>query len=202
MQSMSILEFARLVIDALQAAHVEYLLGGSLALVAWGEPRSTLDVDLVISLPGNRIKELSWELEKRQMLVPPEILLDLLIQPEGDLPVNAIHLDSGHKAELFLLKSGDEFRKSALARRRLVDVGQPLGEVYVHAPEDLILNKVHYYALSHQPKHIRDIAGILVVARNEIDWTYFTKWAKHLNLLPVWLEVKQEVDEYLSQRKG
>lgn len=70
MQSMSILEFARLVIDALQAAHVEYLLGGSLALVAWGEPRSTLDVDLVISLPGNRIKELSWELEKRQMLVP------------------------------------------------------------------------------------------------------------------------------------
>ena len=125
----------------------------------------------------------------------------------GDLadrsPVSYTHLDvykrqSGHKAELFLLKSGDEFRKSALARRRLVDVGQPLGEVYVHAPEDLILNKVHYYALSHQPKHIRDIAGILVVARDEIDWAYFTKWAKHLNLLPVWLEVKQEVDEYLS----
>ena len=40
---MSILEFARLVIDALEATGIDYLLGGSLALIAWGEPRSTLD---------------------------------------------------------------------------------------------------------------------------------------------------------------
>ncbi len=202
MKNMSILEFARLVIDALEATGIDYLLGGSLALIAWGEPRSTLDVDIVISLPGERIRELSRELEKRQMLVPPEILLDLLIQPEGDLPVNAIHLESGHKAELFLLRTGDAFRQSALARRRLIDIGEPLGEVFVHAPEDLMLNKVHYYALSRQPKHVRDIASILVVARDQIDWTYFTKWARRLDLLDVWLEVKREVDEFLKQSKG
>lgn len=202
MKNISILEFARLVIDALEATGIDYLLGGSLALIAWGEPRSTLDVDIVISLPGERIRDLSRELEKRQMLVPPEILLDLLIQPEGDLPVNAIHLDSGHKVELFLLRTGDAFRQSALARRRLIDIGEPLGEVFVHAPEDLMLNKVHYYALSRQPKHVRDIASILVVARDQIDWTYFTKWARQLDLLDVWLEVKREVDEYLKQSKG
>lgn len=202
MKNISILEFARLVIDALEATGIDYLLGGSLALIAWGEPRSTLDVDIVISLPGERIRDLSRELEKRQMLVPPEILLDLLIQPEGDLPVYAIHLDSGHKVELFLLRTGDAFRQSALARRRLVDIGEPLGEVFVHAPEDLMLNKIHYYALSRQPKHIRDIASILVVARDQIDWTYFTKWARQLDLLDVWLEVKREVDEYLKQSKG
>lgn len=202
MQSMSILEFARLVIDALEAADIDYMLGGSLALIAWGEPRSTMDVDIVISLPGDRIRDLSGELEKRQMPVPPEILLDLLIQPEGDLPINAIHLDSGYKAELFLLRVGDTFRQSALSRRRLIDIGEPLGEIFVHAPEDLILNKVHYYALSRQPKHVRDIASILVVARDQIDWAYFTKWARQLDLLAVWLEVKREADEYLNQNKG
>ena len=56
MKNMSILEFARLVIDALEATGIDYLLGGSLALIAWGEPRSTLDVDIVISLPGERIR--------------------------------------------------------------------------------------------------------------------------------------------------
>ena len=65
-----------------------------------------------------------------------------------------------------------------------------------------MLNKVHYYALSRQPKHVRDIASILVVARDQIDWTYFTKWARQLDLLDVWLEVKREVDEYLKQSKG
>ncbi len=195
----SILRFARLVLDALDAAQIEYMLGGSLALIAWGEPRSTVDVDIVVSLSVNQIYKLSQELETRQMLVPPDILLDLLLLSEGDLPVNAIHLDTGYKAELFLLRTGDSFRLSSLSRRREVDLGEPLGEVFVHAPEDLILNKVHYFGLSRQTKHIRDIAGILVISEELIDWEYFQKWVRELDLAPVWLEVKREVDNLLKR---
>jgi len=72
----------------------------------------------------------------------------VLTEPEGDLPINAIHMSSGFKAELFLLRDGDVYRKIALSRRKLVDLGQPIGKVYVHAPEDLIINKVHYYSYS------------------------------------------------------
>jgi len=192
-----ILTFARLVIDALDAVAIEYMLGGSLALYAWGEPRTTRDCDVVIDMPGGRIRALSAELKQRRMLVPPEILLDLLLAPEGDLPVNAIHLDSGYKAELFLLRPGDTFRASALARRRLVDLGAPLGEVYVHAPEDLILNKVHYYSLSQQTKHVRDIASILAISESEIDWTYFHAWAARLELVAVWQEIRSAADALL-----
>ncbi|MBL7065902.1 MAG: hypothetical protein ISS49_17130, partial [Anaerolineae bacterium] len=46
---------------------------------------------------------------------------------------------------IFLLRPGDVYRQTAFARRRLVDLAPPLGEVYVHAPEDLILNKLHYF---------------------------------------------------------
>src|SRR5262245_21944595 len=102
------LEFARLVLDALESAQITYLIGGAVALWAWGEPRTTQDFDLVIHLTPERVYDLSRELETRRMLVPPDILLDLLIQSEADLPVNAIHLDSGYKAELFLLRDADD----------------------------------------------------------------------------------------------
>lgn len=192
-EQLSFVAFARLVVDALEASEITYLIGGAVAVWAWGEPRSTQDFDLVIHLPGTRIRRLSQELEQRRMLVPPDILVDLLIQPEGDLPVNAIHLDAGYKAELFLLRPGDDFRLSALERRQLVDLGSPLNQVYVHAPDDLILNKVHYYSISRQSKHIRDIASIVVSPDVPIDWKYFDGWLKLLKLEETWQEVSTKV---------
>ncbi|MBK8050374.1 MAG: hypothetical protein IPK16_26680 [Anaerolineales bacterium] len=194
----SILAFARLVIDALEAAQIDYLLDGALALIAWGEPRTTENCDFVIHLIDQRIRQLSIELDKRRMPVPPDILLDLLIVLEPDLPVNLIHLDSGYKAQLLLLRPNDLFRASSLARKRLVDLGEPLGAVFVHAPEDLMLNKILYYGLSQQTKHVRDIASIVAVSRDEIDWGYFDQWISRLNLESIWAEMKLEVDRLLG----
>lgn len=192
-QQMGLIDFARLVIDALEEAEVEYMIAGSLALAAWAEARSTQDVDLVVSIPFENVPALSEELEKRDMLVPVEIILDLLVQPAGDLPINAIHLYTGYKAELFMLRPGDLFRQTALARRRLVDLGPPLGEVYVHAPEDLILNKLRYFSLSHQPKHTRDIAGMRLALGDELDLEYLESWAARLGLLGLWREIVGEI---------
>jgi len=191
-------EFARLVLDALEAADVEYLIGGSVALWAWGEVRTTQDFDLVVDLPVERIYNFSKELERRNMLVPPDIMVDLLIQPEGDLPINAMHTPSGYKAELFLLRPGDIFRKNALIRRKLVDLGPLLEQVYVHAPEDLILNKIYYYSISQQSKHIRDIASIFGYSRDLIDDDYLATWVDTLELGVTWQEIQEEISTLLS----
>jgi hypothetical protein len=39
----------------------------------------------------------------------------------------------------------------------------------VHSPEDLILNKLHYFAISRQPKHVRDIVSILYTLEPELE---------------------------------
>jgi hypothetical protein len=69
--SLAFVDFARLVLDAIEAPELEYLIGGAVAVWAWGEVRSTQDFDLVVHVPGPKIMQLSQELEKRGMLVPP-----------------------------------------------------------------------------------------------------------------------------------
>jgi hypothetical protein len=189
-KKLSFPEFTRLVVDALEAAQIDYMIGGSVALAAWAEPRTTVDIDLVINLPYEQVYALSQQLIQREMLVPFDVLLDLLLQEEGDQPVHAIHVTTGFKAELFLLRPSDSFRATALSHRLLVDLGEPLGQVYVQSPEDLIIYKVRYYQISNQTKHVRDIQSILTVMRDELDFAYIQHWINHFNLSSAWNEVQ------------
>ena len=75
----------------------------------------------------------------------------------------------------------------------MVDFGPPLGQAYVHSPEDLILNKLKYYAISQQTKHIRDIASIIRSMGEELDDAYINQWARQLALTTIWREVQQQI---------
>jgi len=182
-------DFVRLVLEALEAAQVEYLIGGAVAAWAWGEPRATFDLDLVINLPFEAVTQLSAELEKRDMLVPAEIIRAAILEDRADIPINAIHSYSGYKADLYLLRPGDELRSSAFARRIKVELSPQLGEVYLHSPEDLIIYKLWYYSLSQQTKHLRDITAIVITLGDELDFNYIEIWASRKGLSTLWQEL-------------
>jgi len=185
--------FLKLVIEALEAARVDYLIGGAIAEWAWGEPRATQDLDLVVKIPIKSVNKLSKELEKRDMLIPAEIILDNILEDRADIPINAIHMYSGLKADLYPVRDGDELRQSAFQRRQLVDYGPPIGKVYIHSPEDLILYKLIYFGLSQQSKHSRDIAAILKSKKNELDLEYIEGWVTRLGLTSLWNEMLDNV---------
>jgi len=182
--------FLKLVIEALEAAGVEYLIGGAIAEWAWGEPRATQDLDLVVKIPIKAVNKLSKELEKRDMLIPAKIILDSILEDRADIPINAIHMYSGLKADLYPVREGDELRQSALERRRRVDFGPPFGEVFIHSPEDLIIYKLLYFSLSQQPKHTRDIAAILRANAGRLDGGYIELWVGRLGLEATWQELR------------
>ena len=186
---MNIKSFARDVIDALEAAGLQYMIGGSLALAAWGEARSTQDVDVVVSLGSVDMPALSQELERHGMLVPVDIMQQWLNERRADIPINAIHMHSSFKAELFLLKPGDTLRLQALDRRQLVDLGPPIGQVYVHSPEDLIVYKIRFYNTSRQTKHVRDLASILFAQNEALDFDYIDRWVAKLGCQDAWVEI-------------
>ena len=192
-QPLDITSFLKLILDTLKAAGVEYLIGGAIAEWAWGEPRATQDLDLVINLPIEAVVRFSKELEKRNMLVPADIILDAMMEDRADIPLNAIHMYSGLKADLYLMREGDALRQSAFQRRVLVDYGPPIGKVYVHSAEDLILYKLMYLGLSGQPKHARDIAAILRAKKNQLEFGYIEEWVAQLGLGSVWKEMLDSV---------
>ena len=185
--------FLKLVIEALEAARVDYLIGGAIAEWAWGEPRATQDLDLVVKIPLKSVNKLSKELGKRDMLLPAEIILDNILEDRADIPINAIHIYSGFKADLYPVRDGDELRQSAFQRRQLVDYGPPIGKVYIHSPEDLILYKLIYFGLSQQSKHSRDIAAILKSKKDELDLKHIEGWVTRLGLTSLWKELLDSV---------
>ena len=73
--------FLRLVLDALEATQIRFLVGGAVALAAWGHSRTTEDFDVVIDLPPESMAQLSEELAARDMLVPVDVMLDLWLNP-------------------------------------------------------------------------------------------------------------------------
>jgi hypothetical protein len=186
-------DFVKLVIEALEVVGVDYLIGGAVAAWAWGEPRSTLDLDLVVNIPVESVSLLSQELAKRDMLVPAGIIMDAIIEDRSDLPINAIHMYSGFKADLYPLRPNDELRLSALERRIQIDFGPPIGMVYVHSPEDLVVYKVLYFSISQQTKHLRDIAAILKSVGDEINYTYIETWVERKGLGQIWRQIIWEI---------
>ena len=70
-----------------------------------------------------------------------------------------------------------------------VDYGPPIGNVYIHSPEDLILYKLMYFGLSQQSKHSRDIAAILKSKKDELDIAYIEQWTAHLGFSSLWKEM-------------
>ena len=179
-------EFVRLVIAAIEATGVTYLIGGAVAAWAWGEPRATLALDLVVDVPLGAVDRLSEELEKMDMLVPAEIILDNILESRSDLPISAIHMHSGYKADLYPLREGDELRTSALQRRQKIDMGEPFGELYLHSPEDLIIYKLSFFSLSQQTKHMRDITSVVMTLEDELDFDYIENWANKKGLTSLW----------------
>lgn len=182
-------EFLYAILQALENSGIEYMLGGAVAVWPYGEPRTTQDIDIVVDLQPDAANKLSQELEKIDIYLPPDIILDGLLETRADLPLNAIHGGSGFKAELFPLQEGDKLQESAFQRRRQVNFGGKVGEVYVHAPEDLIIYKLLYYTLRRQTKHIRDIGSILKVSGEKLDHEYMNQWVEEKGLSAIWQEI-------------
>lgn len=180
-------------LEALEAARVEYLIGGAVASWAWGEPRATMDVDFVVDIPIESVSTLSSELEKRSMHLPAELILETILEEHADIPINAIHAHSGFKADLYPIRAGDELRHAAFQRRRLVDLGSLIGEVYLHSPEDLIIYKLQYFSLGQQSKHVRDISAIVLSLADKLDYQYIESWTNHMGLATLWEELLSRI---------
>lgn len=181
-------ELLRRLVWALEDLGIPYMIGGSQAAMYYGEPRHTIDIDVVADVHLEHLAGLAEKFPFPEFYFSAEAAREA-IERRGQF--NIIHPTSGLKIDLILPKPTPydliEFRN----RQRLPLV--PGQEAYFARPEDVILYKMIYYHEGESEKHLRDIAGMLRISGEEIDREYINRWAEELGLRGIWEAILERV---------
>jgi hypothetical protein len=175
------IEFLDRALTALEQIGIRYADVGSFASSAWGEPRMTRDIDIVVELAAAQLETLCNAFPEQEFYVSRAAALDA-VRHTGQF--NVIHPASGNKIDFMVVGSGD-WAQSQLARRRHIEIEPPISG-YVAAPEDVILGKLLYYREGESERHIRDIRGILKVSGEVLDIQYIARHAVELGVAVEW----------------
>ncbi len=183
-------DLLRQLVSVLEELDLTYVLVGSIASGAYGEPRLTQDIDVVVKLPAEQVAELCEAFSGREYYISREAAQEAVRLGKQ---FNVIHPASGNKID-FLIAREDPWGKMQIRRRRRVRILPDL-EGYTAAPEDIILSKMDYYREGGSEKHLRDITGIMKITGELIDKAYVTQWAESLGLMEVWQAILKRLGE-------
>ena len=168
----------------LEELRIPYLITGSMATIAYGEPRFTNDIDVVIRMVGAQIDPFCAAFPTDEFYVSPEAVKDAVSRC-GQF--NTLHPSTGLKIDAMVADQSD-FNDSRFSRARRLLVAKNR-EVAFASPEDVIIKKLAFFQEGGSEKHLRDIRGVLAVMGEQLDRVYIEKWVSQLGLTGEWSTV-------------
>ena len=153
---------------ALETARIPYMIIGGQAVLLYGEPRLTKDIDVTVGIDLKRLKELvavAGSLGLDPLANPDEFTRQTMVLPCSD-PSTGIRVD-------FIL-SFSPYEQTALGRAQRVKVGNA-GVLFVSL-EDLVIHKI----LAGRPRDLEDVRHVLL--RNPTaDLSYIREWLREFS---------------------
>ena len=150
------------------------MVTGSMALAAYATPRMTRDIDLVVELDTGDIGRVV-ALFEADCYIQPEAVRDAV----RDRSIfNIIHTEWVIKAD-FVVRGDEAYRREEFSRRRPLTIGGQA--VSFVTPEDLILSKLCWIAMTPSELQERDVRDLLAAA-DDLDHEYMRRWAHHLGV--------------------
>lgn len=160
-----LLERVALVLDE---ARMPYMVIGGQAVLLYGEPRLTKDIDITLGVGLDRLPEVLDLVQKmglRPLVDPETFTRQTMVLPCSD-PETSIRVDFTFS---FL-----PYERQALGRVRVVKMGS--AQVRFASLEDTIVHKV----IAGRPRDLEDVRGILV-KNPGLDLTYVRRWLKEFS---------------------
>ncbi|MEM6351000.1 MAG: hypothetical protein AAF766_09565 [Cyanobacteria bacterium P01_D01_bin.14] len=160
---------------------IKYYVTDGVAATTYGEPRTTMDLDLVISVSGAELYPLVEALESENFYVPG--VEEAVLGQTRTLQIT--HQETIARADL-MMAGTENWDTVKFSRRQLIS------GIYLASPEDVILNKLRWREQSLSEKQWRDVLGILKVQGAELDFEHLTEWASRLGIEAVLAQAKGE----------
>lgn len=175
----------RLFTERLDTFGIKYMVTGSVAVIVYGEPRLTHDIDMIIELKRKNIPDLIDAFPDSEFYCPPleVITVEILRSTRGHF--NIIHHETGFKADIYPV-GNDSFIRWGLDNSVEYDVA---GAAMKVAPaEYVIVKKLEFFREGQSNKHLTDIAGMLDYVANLIDKEKLQTFIKRFGLEKEWLQ--------------
>ncbi len=184
---MATLETLKLFVAPLEMHQVEYFVTGSTASMIYGEPRLTLDIDLVIHLANEDIDRFISMFPEDRYYCPPSEVIQVENRRDIHGHFNLIHPESGLKADIYP-SSKDPLHAWAFKNRRRVTIGDI--EIWLAPPEYVIIRKLEYFREGGSQKHLEDIAKMLPQVKNDLDKAFLEGEIQRRGLTQSWEQAK------------
>jgi hypothetical protein len=182
-------ELLQFLVRALERLNLKYLITGSTVTIFYGEPRFTNDIDVVVQLPANTIREFCSQFPPGDFYVSEDAATDAVRHRSQ---FNIIHPGSGLKIDV-IVPAMTEFDRARFGRAVRVQAGSDWGASFA-TPEDAIIKKMEYFREGRSEKHLRDIAGVLKTSGGQLDLKYIEQWADKLKLSDIWQAIQASAE--------
>jgi hypothetical protein len=189
---MNTIEIALLVVRALEACGVRYVLGGSLASSVSGEPRATLDIDLMLDLEQPSVGCLIDALGTAFYTDA-----DAFVRAIRDRSsTNIIHLPTATKVDMFIMGATSIEARQMDRRQRVLLTEPPGASLYVYTPEDILLQKLRWFQLGGEvsDRQWRDVLGVIAVQADHLDREYLRTSATEIGVVHLLDRALDEAD--------
>ena len=173
------------VIDVLEAIDARYAIWGGVAVIAYGEPRFTQDMDILLSPNGFDVSLFVRALTKTHYHVD-EISVNRAMSG-GFFTV--IHLGYHIKTDFYVPIEPE--LQAMIANRVYMPFDEIRRAAYL-TPAAVIAAKLRAYQESQSTRHLDDIASIIRLQGKKLDQERLDVTAARLGLLGVWRDLWQQ----------
>lgn len=172
------------IVSLLEQAAIHHMIAGSFASTYYGAVRMTQDIDIVVDPKMTALLAFIRSMPENLYYVDEHAARDAL---QRRSMFNVMDMQTGWKID-FIIRKARPFSIAEFERRkpaRLFDV-----DTFVASPEDVILAKLEWSAMSGSERQLADIAGMLRAKQADLDVIYIEKWARDLKVLDLWQKVQ------------